>query len=404
MRYLISVPLVVAVFTGVSGVAQNPVGVQNQIFTVPRGWGQTAAGPGVILTPDAAANLVTIFLVGRPLGGQTLRAAFEQDLQGLSQGLLVTNKGPIQTRNANGVEVLSAAVELRDPKGISFYRNYVAAGPPGRIEMMVYTATSPQLFQRFLPDVTAFASSWWFANAGASTAGAPPSGGPVRAEEPAAGPAPRAGRFDAVYSALKIGSALRFGVATDTYTFLQDGTVCHCLPESGILGFNSAEQLRASPEFVGQYQIDGDRITIFLARGTYRRMGTFSTDRIVMEGRPYERRGDPGQIGLHPLDGVFVRADRTSTDRARRLIRFTGSGQFEDQGIVESVASSLIVNGTPVMERAAGAGTYQVSRYTLTLRYSDGYVRRLPITAEPADLSKPKLSSFSVNTYVLVSQ
>lgn len=398
MRCSLTPLLAAFVFGGANSAAQTPVGVQNQIFTVPRGWSQTAAGPGVLLTPAAAPNLVTIFLVGRPLAGQTLRAAFEQDLQGMSQGLRVSNMEPIQTRNANGVEVLSTAVELKNPNGMSSYRNYVAAGPPGRIEVMVYTAASPQLFQRFLPEATAFASGWSFANVSPNSPAAPETA-PV-----SAGAGLGAGRFDAIYSALAVASPTRFGIATDTYTFLQDGTVCHCMPPNGILGFNSAQELRASPEFVGQYQIDGDRLTILLARGTYRRAGTLLKDRIIIDGRPYERRGDPGQVGLHPLDGVFLRADRGTPDSARRFIRFSSTGQFQDQGVIESVAGQMIVNGNPVMDRPAGAGTYEVSRYTLTLRYADGYVRRLPISAQPAELTKPRLTSVAVNTYVLISQ
>jgi hypothetical protein len=180
--------------------------------------------------------------------------------------------------------------------------------------------------------------------------------------------------------------------------------VCHCLPINGIAGFDIAAEKRSSPEFTGEYQIDGDRITVILARGTYRRVGQRLPDRIVIEGRPYELRGDPSKLGPHPLDGTFFRVEAGTSDLARRAIRFTGSGQFQDQGIVESVATTQIINGNPRMEPPAGSGTYSVSRYTLTLRYSSGYVRQLPITAEPEDLAKPKLTRIAINTYALASR
>lgn len=388
-------------------VAQPPsgVGVQNQIFTVPAGWTRTDAGPGVILTPNSdAKNLVTLFLAGRPLAGATLRAAFDQDFQGLSSGLRVVNIGPIQSRTTNNIELLAVTAELRNAAGIPSYRYYMAAGPPGRIEIMVYSATSSQLFQRYSPDLNAFISGWSFANLAAPPPTLTGSKPVPQATSPASAAAPREGRFDAIYSGLKVASPVRFGVAVDTYTFFANGTVCHCLPINGLAGFDEYSEKRASPEFVGDYQIDGDRITVILAGGTYRRTGQYMKDRIMMEGSQYELRGDPGKLGPHPLDGVFGRADAATADAARRLIRFTSDGQFQDHGIIESVATTQIINGNPVMERPSGAGTYSISRYTLTLRYADGYQRQVPITAEPQDLNNRKLTLVTINTYTLVAR
>jgi len=387
---------------------QTGVGVQNQIFTVPAGWTRSDAGPGVILTPDSAPkNLVTLFLAGRPLLGATFRAAFDEDFQSLSRGLRVVSAGPPQSRTANGVELLAVTAELRNAYGVPSYRYYLAAGPPGRIEIMVYSASSPQLFQRYLPAVNIFVSGWSFANL-AATPPTPALSAPASPTTPAptaATPAaPRRGRFDAVYSALKVASTFRYGVVVDTYTFFADGTFCHCLPFNGLNGFDMAAERRTSPEFVGNYQIDGDQITLILTGGTYRRTGVLLADRIMMEGRQYELLGDPGKLGPHPLDGVFVRDDPAAADVARRFIRFSRDGQFQDQGLVESVATTQIINGNPVPDRPSGAGTYSISRYTLSLRYSDGFVRQVPITGELADLDKPKLTRVAVNTYTLITR
>ena len=401
LRFLRLIALAAAVAS-----AQTGAGVQNQIFTVPAGWTRTDAGPSVILTPESPdKNLVTLFLGGRPLSGVSFRAAFEQDVQALGRGLRVVGAGQIESRTANGVELLAVTAELRNPQGIPSYRYYLAAGPPGRIEMMVYSAASPELFRRYWPGVSTFISGWSFSNVAGAPA-APPASTPPAAPASAAIPSspPRAGRFDAIYSALKVQSVYRYGVVVDTYTFFADGTVCHCLPTNGLAGFDIAAEKRMSPEFVGDYQVEGDRITMTLARGTYRRTGVLAGDRIMLEGRPYELRADPGKLGPHPLDGVFVRADASSPDVARRAIRFTRDGRFQDQGIVESVATTQIINGNPLPDRPGGAGAYNISRYTLTLRYSDGYVRQLPVTVEPADLDKPRLTSSSVNTYILIAR
>ena len=89
-------------------------------------------------------------------------------------------------------------------------------------------------------------------------------------------------------------------------------------------------------------------------------------------------------------------------DLARRTIRFTRDGRFEDQGIVESVLPSEIVNGEPILERPSGQGFYQVARNTLLLRYSDGYEKRIPISVDFAQQQNPRLSKLTVNTCTLV--
>ena len=100
---------------------------------------------------------------------------------------------------------------------------------------------------------------------------------------------------------------------------------------------------------------------------------------------------------------MFGRADaRPGEDLARRFIRFTHDGHFQDQGIVTTIVPSDISTGNPRFERAAGAGTYTLAPYTIILRYSDGYQRQLGVTIKPEDMEKAALTQLFVNTYPLV--
>lgn len=381
-------------------------GAQNQIIVTPPGWTRAASGPNVVLTPDdAPPNSVVVFLSGRPLAGVPLREAFEKDVVGLNAPLRPGKATPVASfRRPDGLELLTTTVELHGPRGPAAYRQYAAAGPPERIEVMIFSAGSSELFTRYLADVNRTLVTWQFRNAGGVE-------GPGSPSSPAAAaPAATPERFEAVYSALKY-SSYRAAVAMDHYTFFLDGTVCHCLPDEGVLGFNTARERSLSPESVGMYLARDNRLLLAFGHGgTYRvnafRAGdTMRVERGSSFTTDFERRGDPGLSPLapHPLEGLFVREDApTNPYVAGFFIRFFRNGQFQDQGVIGSVAPSRIVNGNPVPERPSGSGTYVVSHYTLRLRYADGWIRQLPITVDVQDLGKPRLTRVSINTYSLI--
>jgi hypothetical protein len=231
---------------------------------------------------------------------------------------------------------------------------------------------------------------------------APPGVTPPAAADPVSVPA---GRLEGIYSGYKYIYVTVLGVvqkkaAFDYYTFFADGTVYWGLVP--MLGFDMARARQRDPEYTGTYSVSGNKVTIALTSGT-RFVAVLSGHVLQIEDRPYTLVGDPGKSPSKALEGVYMREDaQPGEDLARRSIRFTRDGQFEDQGIVESIVPEEIVNGNPVAERPNGRGTYQLARNTLVLRYADGYEKRLPIIIEIADQAKPALGKISVNTYSLV--
>jgi hypothetical protein len=381
----------------------------NQIFRVPPGWGHADQSGVTILSPTAEPrNYVVLMLGGHPLTGD-FRAAFEQDVKGMNGTLRVMKASPVESsRTPDGVEMLASTVELRNPNGVPSLRYYLSANVGGRIEAMTFMAVSPLLFNRYWPAVQQFVSARTFDIGTTAAAPSTDTAAPAAPSAPAAASTLPPNRLHGVYSGYKYIYATTLGVVqkkavSNYFSFFPDGTVYWGLPDSGLANFNVARVCAPAPEFCGTYQVDGDRVDIVLNRGTYRQVGTLTGSALQIEDRRYTLEGDISKSTAGAIEGVFGRADaRPGEDLARRFIRFTRDGHFQDQGIVTTIVPSDISTGNPRFERAAGAGTFTLAPYTITLRYSDGYQRQLGVTVKPEDMEKPALTQLFVNTYTLV--
>ena len=385
-------------------------------FRIPPGWRRSDTPGGTTLVAGGVQpGTVVIFLGDRALS-TSFRMGFDTDLLALNQGLRVVSTTPVQTgRNNDGVELLSTRVELVALNGSRSYRFYLAANPPGRLEMTVYMAASSQLYTAHWNEMLAFVAGLHFTSQTATGPAGPPAApaapGAQSGQQSRSPPSPiepvvvPAGRLEGIYSGYKYIYVTVLGVVQkqatfDQYTFFADGTVYWGLVP--MLGFDMARARQKDPEYCGSYSVSGNKISVTMGGGN-RFVAVLSGRIMQIEDRPYTLLGDPAKTPSRVLDGIFMREDaQPGEDLARRSIRFTRDGQFEDQGIVESVLPSEIVNGNPIPERPGGRGSYQLARNTLVLRYSDGYEKRIPITIDFADQEKPALSKISVNTYSLV--
>ncbi|HEX3880795.1 MAG TPA: hypothetical protein VHW24_27625 [Bryobacteraceae bacterium] len=398
--------------------AQNQAG--NQTFHIPQGWIQTDSARATILSPSAELkDAVALVLSGHPFTGD-FRAAFDQDVKAMNGALRVLRGSEVQgRRTADGVDLLATTVDLQAANRASPKRFYMAASVRGRYELMVYTAATPALFQRYWPAVQQFISTWTFANL--NTPAAPPAEAVPTAPLPGAPKAPAletspapAGvtppnRLEGLYLGYKYNYVTVLGVVqrkavNDYFSFFPNGEVYWGLPQTGLVAFSMATACAGGKaDFCGTYRINGEQLSIVLNRGTYRQGGSVAGGTLQIEDRKYTLQGDPSKSSAHTLEGDFGRADaQPGEDLARRFIHFTRDGRFVDQGIVTTVVSSDISSGNPRFERAAGSGTYNLAPYTLILHYSDGYQRQLGIYVAPSDMEKPALSQFFVNTYSLV--
>lgn len=385
-------------------------------FQIPAGW-QLSEGPGgtTLTPPGVPSGMVVIFLGERALT-TSFREGFDADVRALGQGFRAISTEPVKpARSMQGLEMLSTQTQLQGANGTRSYRFYLAANPPGRLAMTVYMTATPQLYSAHWNTILQFAASLRYdsvvaTSPGPATAGAQPlPGAAPAAAPPAAAPSPVVvppGRLEGIYAGYKyvyvtVLGAVQKQAREDQYTFFADGTVYWGLVP--MLGFDMAAARRKDPEYAGTYTMTGNRVTVSLGGGN-RFVAVLSGRTLQIEDRPYSLQGDPARPAGRMLTGLFRREDaQPGEELARRFIRFTADGRFEDQGIVESILATEIVNGEPVPERPAGQGTYRLARNTLVLRYADGYERRLPITVEPSEEPRPVLTKLSVNGYSLVA-
>ena len=186
----------------------------------------------------------------------------------------------------------------------------------------------------------------------------------------------------------------------DYYTFFADGTVYWGIIP--MLGFDMARARQTDPEYAGSYSTSGNKVSVSLGPSS-RFIAVLSGNLLQVEDREYRLLGDPAKTSARVLDGVFRREDAQPWEElARRSIRFAKDRTFEDQGIVEVITASEIVNGNPLPKRVSGRGWYQLSRNTLLLRYRDGYEQRLPITIGLPEQGQGAPGKISVNRYSLV--
>jgi hypothetical protein len=173
----------------------------------------------------------------------------------------------------------------------------------------------------------------------------------------------------------------RYDLSPRWYVLFEDGQVFEDLPRTGMAGFdrnaskadpnernywgawryqdgagaitrpssNYPEKLKLEPN--GILAIDSDRFSRCASVDGLRLDGAWTT---------YSNPNDP-VINGQPAG-------------QRPVLHFTREGRFVDEGVFASYLTSM--GGDP----KAGSGTYEIRDFTLTLRYSDGRVKRAAFT------------------------
>jgi hypothetical protein len=167
------------------------------------------------------------------------------------------------------------------------------------------------------------------------------------------------------------------------YTFYEDGQVFEDIPRTGFAGFNR----EASKADSGQKSYWG-RYTFANGAGAITKPGVAYPEVLQSEG------GDKLKIDrfhfyrCQEVNGLRLQGAWTSLanpndpalDRfpagQRPVFRFSSDGKFSDEGVF----ATFLKLGDPRQD-AAGTGVYEVRDFTLVLRFSDGRVKQLSITA-----------------------
>lgn len=174
------------------------------------------------------------------------------------------------------------------------------------------------------------------------------------------------------------------------YTFYEDGQVFEDIPRTGYLGFSrdTSQADSAQHGYWGSYTFAG-------GAGAISKPGVKFIETLKSEGPEQLKIDSTHFYRCRTVNGLRLQGAWTSyanpndpdLDRRpegqRPVFRFTGTGQFMDEGVF----ATFLKSNDPRQD-AAGQGTYEIRDFTLVLRYGDGRVKHLAVTgvlgADPA--------------------
>jgi hypothetical protein len=167
------------------------------------------------------------------------------------------------------------------------------------------------------------------------------------------------------------------------YTFYDDGQIFEDIPRAGFVGFDRS----ASQSDSGQRSYWG-AYTFSNGSGSITKPGVKYPETLQSEGAGKLKIDSAHFYLCQTVDGLRLQGAWTSLanpndpdlDRwpvgKRPIFRFSSDGKFGDEGVF----ATFLKSGDPRQD-AAGTGTYEIRDFTLILRFSDGRVKQLAITA-----------------------
>jgi|GEM_PF-1863156 len=223
-------------------------------FSVPAGWTVKSSDAGATLTPSnlAAGEEVAVTLFpGKDFSGD-FAAWFAQANKGIA-GFTVVSRSSVESgKTGQGVPLLAQAVVFKNSAGQQIYMYYQAANPKGRVELLLYAASSLESFKKYQPQLTALTDSVNFVPTVASSEAAP------KTNLPPVGQAVTGSSTLPALKAPKLAELLAQGFNPDKQPIPDE---FHCYPQ-----VNSDKY--AQPVFSLQF-LEGGRYRVPGGEGTY---------------------------------------------------------------------------------------------------------------------------------------
>lgn len=377
----------------VSANVQNPSdSFGNAVFDSPQGWRRVESDGVLFFIPSElrGGRVLIAVLPGEELRGdfrQWFEATIERSLQ---NGERLVRSGELKSqRAAEGYDTLLKIVETRDREGYTYNRLYLAAHPGNRAEMVLYLASSTELFQKYSGVFEKFVASLDYTN---SRMGRRELEREVPLKKPVG-----TGQLSGLYT----GNEYRrqFNVMTKYYDninvkihyiFSPDGRVYSGLPKGGTLeNFDMDRAEREDAANVGRYTISGGQISFAWASGQ-------------REPVAFQRGSDSITIGKTKLYRVKswdgLRLDGTYSVRSftnlsggiageggvsgEDILQLRKDGTFQSAGFTGYTTAGARVNAA-TSTKTSGRGSYRITGNVLELRYADGNVVRATFYVHP---------------------
>jgi hypothetical protein len=167
------------------------------------------------------------------------------------------------------------------------------------------------------------------------------------------------------------------------YTFYDDGQVFEDIPRTGLAGFNREASKTDSGQrsYWGRYTFAGGAGSITKPGVNYpEALQSEGSDKLKIDSFHFYRCQEVNGLRLQGAWTSLANPNDPALDRwpvgQRPVFRFSSDGKFSDEGVF----ATFLKSGDPRQD-AAGTGIYEVRDFTLILRFSDGRVKQLAITA-----------------------
>jgi len=348
-------------------------------FTPPPGWAAAQDRDHVTFTLiDSAARTYTMLAVynSTPGSGNAERD-FSSEWNELVGKSFSAGSAPRPSAGQSraGLPFREGAAQVRQQNGQPAYARLLVFPAGQRRFSVMLVATNEKALQARQPEVQSFVDSLRLISPSAATA---------KPAEPVGGSAtPRPGSgITGVWMGFKtyVGD---YEPHPRWYTFYDDGQVFEDIPRAGLAGFNR----EASKADSGQKSYWG-RYTIAGGGGSITKPGVAYPEVLQSEGADKLKVDSFHFYRCKAVDGLRLQGAWTSLanpndpalDRwpagQRPVFRFSSDGKFSDEGVF----ATFLKSGDPRQD-AAGTGVYEVRDFTLILRFSDGRVKQLAITA-----------------------
>jgi len=348
-------------------------------FTPPPGWAAAQDHDHVMFTfiDSAARTYVMLAVYNSTPGSSDAEKDFSSEWNELVGKSFSAGNAPrsMAGQSRAGLKFREGSAQVRQQNGEpSHVRLLVFPAGQRRFSVML-VATNEKALEARQPAVQSFLESLRLAS---------PSAAAARPAEPVGGSAaPRPGNgITGVWMGFKTYTG-DYEPHPRWYTFYDDGQVFEDVPRTGLAGFNR----EASKADSGQKSYWG-RYTFTNGAGSIAKPGvnypealqSEGADRLKIDSFHFYRCQEVNGLRLQGAWTSLANPNDPALDRfpagQRPVFRFTSDGKFSDEGVF----ATFLKSGDPRQD-AAGTGVYEVRDFTLILRFSDGRVKQLAITA-----------------------
>lgn len=348
-------------------------------FTPPSGWAAAQDSDHVTFTfiDSAARTYVMLAVYNSTPGSGDAEKDFSSEWDEVVGKSFSAGSAPRSSagQSRTGLRFREGGAQVRQQNGQPSYVRLLVFPADRRRFSVMLIATNEKALEARQPAVQSFLDGLRLASqSGATPKPAEPVGGSV---------APRPGNgITGVWMGFKTYTG-DYEPHPRWYTFYDDGQVFEDIPRTGLAGFNR----EASKADSGQKNYWG-RYAFASGAGSITKPGVNYPEVLQSEGAGKLKVDSFHFYRCQEVNGLRLQGAWTSLanpndpalDRwpvgQRPVFRFSSDGKFSDEGVF----ATFLKSGDPRQD-AAGTGVYEVRDFTLILRFSDGRVKQLAITA-----------------------